>query len=409
MKLACLSVILVVFVYQFVLNIIDLKSAENPVHERVKDIYDADAYQKWRRYKRDQVVSEIAFSVVELVVTLLLLSLNAFSAISTAIGDNIYLTSLGTVGLYIAVDAVIGTVRAYVDTMVIEEKYGFNKTKPSLFVKDRIKSLLLSALLIGGLLMLFVWIYQLLGNAIVLVFAAILMAILLLVVALYPFLSKLSNKFELLEDGELKTKLTELLTKHGYTVKSIEVMKASERTTKSNAYFAGAGKTKTIVLYDNLIEAMSTDEIVAVFAHELGHGLHKDTLKLNGLNLLNVILVVLSMVFLVNSEPLYGAFGFTGINYGFAFIMLTYLFLPFIGLIVGLIVNAYSRRAEYKADEQAVAEGYGADLIGALKKLAREDFADLAPAKIIVLLIYSHPPLLERILNIEARMKEQNN
>ena len=91
----------------------------------------------------------------------------------------------------------------------------------------------------------------------------------------------MSNKFEELEECELKTKLTELLNKHGYTIRKIEVMKASERTTKSNASFSGAGKTKTIVLYDNLINNMTPDEICAVFAHELGHGLHKDGFKNN--------------------------------------------------------------------------------------------------------------------------------
>ena len=88
--------------------------------------------------------------------------------------------------------------------------------------------------------------------------------------------------------------------------------------------------------------------------------------------------------------------------------MLTYLFLPFISTITGLIVNAISRKAEYRADLHAVKEEYGVELINALKVLAREDFADLAPSRIVVTLCYSHPPIIERILNIECHMGKVN-
>ena len=159
-------------------------------------------------------------------------------------------------------------------------------------------------------------------------------------------------------------------------------------------------------MYDNLVNAFSPDEIVSVFAHELGHGLHKDTLKLSIMSILNILLIVLSMVFLVNYKNIHLDFGFNEVNYAFAFIMLTYLFMPFIGTFTGLISNYISRKAEYRADEQAVKEGYGNELIFALKKLAKEDFADLAPSKLIVLLTYSHPPMLERILNIEKHLSK---
>ena len=224
---------------------------------------------------------------------------------------------------------------------------------------------------------------------------------------LAPHLMKINYKIIPLEEGELRTKLTELLNKYGFEVRSIEVLLASERTTKSNASFSGLGKTKTITLYDNLINAMTPDEIVAVFAHELGHGLHKDTLKLSIMSVINIVLIVLSMVLLVNYERIHLDFGFTGINYGFAFILLTYLFMPFIAVITGLITNAISRKAEYAADNQAVKEGYGLELINALKTLAREDFADLAPSKVIVLLSYSHPPIIDRILNIEKQLNNK--
>ena len=406
MKLFCLGIIIVTFIYELVLDIIDLKSSNNPIHEKVSDIYDNETYKKWKNYKKDGVVSSIVFSVVQFVVIMLLLIFDIYALVGNSVGNNPYLTTLVTIGLFIIVDFVISTVRSYVNTMIIEEKYGFNNTKLPLFIKDRIKSLLLTCVLMIGLLMLFVLLYESIGNYVIIVFALIMILFVLVITMLSPFLMKISYKSHPLEEGELRTKLTELLTKYGFEVRSIEVLLASERTTKSNASFSGLGKTKTITLYDNLINAMTPDEIVSVFAHELGHGLHKDTFKLGVMSVVNILLIVLSMVFIINFEELYIAFGFNDINYGFAFILLTHLVMPFISIITGIITNAISRKAEYEADNQAVKEGYGLELINALKVLAREDFSDLSPSKIIVLLSYSHPPMIDRILNIEKQLNK---
>jgi STE24 endopeptidase len=406
MKIICLIVILLTFFYSLFIDIIDLKSSNNKIHEKVSDIYDEEKYKKWKNYKKDGVVLSIVSSIVQFIVTMVFLVFDIYALVGNSVGDNVYLQTLVTISLYIVIDFIISTVISYIDTMVIEEKYGFNNTKLKLFIKDKIKSFILTCILMIGLLMLFVLIYESIGNYVILVFGLILVVIVLLVAMLSPYLMRISYKMKPLEDGELREKLTLLLQKYGFEVRSIDVLIASERTTKSNASFSGLGKTKTITLYDNLINSMTPDEIVAVFAHELGHGLHKDTLKLGVMSVVNILLIVLSMVFLINFKDIHIAFGFNDINYGFAFILLTYLFLPFISIITGLITNAISRKAEYEADNQAVKEGYGVELIKALKVLAKEDFADLSPSKLIVILSYSHPPMLERILNIEEQLKK---
>ena len=127
------------------------------------------------------------------------------------------------------------------------------------------------------------------GDHILILFSAILFVIILLVGFIFPILSKASNRFAPLEEGQLRTRLIDMLTKNGYTVRDIKVMDASRRTTKSNAYFTGFGKTKTVVLYDNMLKAMSEDEIVAVFAHEMAHGLHRDSLKRSIYTLFSII------------------------------------------------------------------------------------------------------------------------
>lgn len=406
MKLISLCIITLIFFYELVIDMIDYRSIHNPLHEKVQDIYDKDKYLNWKSYKRSKVFASIIFSVVQFLVIILLLVFDIFATIGNLVGDSPYITTIATIGLYIFVDFVITTIQSYVDTMVIEEKYGFNNTKMGLFVKDRVKSLAITCVLLIGLLSLFVLLYESIGNYVLIIFVLIMLLFVFVIMMISPYLMKISYKIEPLEDGELKDKLVNLLNKYGFKVRKIEVLLASERTTKSNASFSGFGKTKTITLYDNLINTMTPDEIVAVFAHELGHGLHKDTAKLSVMSIINILLIVLSMTWLVNYEEIHFAFGFDHMNYGFAFVLLTFLFMPFISIITGLITNVISRKAEYEADNHAVKEGYGLELIQALKTLSREDFVDLSPSKLIVLLTYSHPPMIDRILNIEKQMGE---
>jgi len=285
--------------------------------------------------------------------------------------------------------------------MVIEQKYGFNRSTVKTFVIDQIRSFIIEMVLSVLLLSLLAWLHISMGDWVVVLFTGVVFALTLGISFLYgPVFSRLGNKFVPLEDGELKDKLMALLNKHGYQVKAIEVMDASRRTTKLNAYFTGFGKLKSIVLFDNLVNAMSTDEIVAVFAHELGHGLHKDVLKQQIMNLGNLLLMAIAVWLTVREPAMHEAFGFAEVNYGFAFVLLGGL-LGLIQPLTGMAMNAYSRHAEYRADAQAVKEGYGEALIGGLKQLAKENFSNLAPSKALVVLEYSHPPLSERIAAIE--------
>ena len=124
------------------------------------------------------------------------------------------------------------------------------------------------------------------------------------------------------------------------------------------------------------------------------------------MNIGNLFLMAVAVWISVGALELHTAFGFSEINYGFAYI-LTSLFISLIQPISSMLINAYSRKCEYRADKQAVKEGYGEAMIFALKKLARENFAELAPTKISVLLEYSHPPLASRISAVEKMLKNQ--
>ena len=403
-KIAIIICVLLKCVYSVVLNIVRLRSANNPTPDNLSDVYDAETYQKWKRYSAEHNKLSIISDLASTAVMVALLATNAHSAFASLFpkGGELF----GVVILTVVVGSVLDIIEKYISTMVIEQKYGFNRSTVKTFIFDCIRSLLLEFVLSLALVGLMMLLHKTVGDWIILLFAGAVFAITLIISFLYPIFSRLGNKFTPLEDGELKDKLMALLEKYGYKVKAIEVMDASRRTTKLNAYFTGFGKLKTIVLYDNLLNAMTEDEICAIFSHEMGHGLHKDVLKSQILNVGNLLLMGV-LVWLTLREPaIYTDFGFAEINYGFSYVVIG-VALGLVQPLTGIITNLRSRSAEYRADRQAVIEGYGEPMIVALKKLAKDNFSNLSPSKINVVLEYSHPPLDRRIEEVEKAIKDQ--
>ena len=407
-KIIFLIIALLGGIYSILLDVVKFRSANNPTPENVSDVYDAESYAKWKVYSAEHSRVDIIASTVSLVATFTLLLTNAFSAFASLFPRSFFWQLFAVILLETIVGSVLNVVFSYIKTMIIEQKYGFNKSTMKTFIFDCIRGLLIGLILSTALGSLIFALYFVSKGSILIVLylTAAMFCFTMLISFLFPYLSRIGNKFTPLEDGELKDKLMELLTGHGYEVRAIEIMDASRRTTKINAYIAGLGKSKTIVLYDNMLEAMTTDEICAVFAHELGHGIHKHVLKRQILNIGYLVLMSLA-VFLVVSDPtIYNEFGFGEINFGFAYI-LTSIAIGLIQPLVNLVINASSRAHEYEADKQAVKEGYGEAMIVALKKLARDNFSHLSPSRLNVIMEYSHPPISQRIEAVEKEIAKQ--
>ena len=404
-KLAIIIITLIGGLYGIVLNIVQHRSASNPTPENLKDVYDDETYSKWKKYEAEHSRYSILSSIVTGIIMLALLATNAYSAVASLFPAGDHTGLISVIVFATLVSTVFEIIDSYVTNMIIEQKYGFNKMTVKTFIADRIRSFLLNLILSIIICYAVFGFYSLVGVWMIPIFAGAMFRFSLVISFLYPILSRIGNKFTPLEDGELKESLMSLLTKHGYNVKAIEVMDASRRTTKLNAYFTGFGKLKTIVLYDNLVNSMTPDEICAVFAHELGHGLHKDVPKTQALNLVNMALMGTVAFLAVSAPELHTAFGFDGVNYGFVYLLMG-TGLGIVQPFMSLLMNAKSRAAEYRADRQAVSEGYGEAMISALKKLARENFSHLSPSRINVVLEYSHPPLGDRIAAVEKQLKK---
>ena len=407
-KLLFLLLFTLEHIYTLVLNIVQARSAANPIPANVADVYDGETYTRWRAYNGEKSKLSILRTIVSWVLTLALLALNFHAAAASIFPDTVFMQLLGVILAQTLVETLVFLGFGWVDTMVIEQKYGFNKTTVKTFVIDQVRNFIIEIILGVILMGLLAWLHISMGDWVILLFTGVVFALTLGISFLYgPVFSRLGNKFVPLEDGELKEKLMALLQKHGYQVKAIEVMDASRRTTKLNAYFTGFGKLKSIVLFDNLVSAMSTDEIVAVFAHELGHAKHRDTLKLVGLQAIIYAAMSLLITFMLTSETVSLALGFDTYNAAGAFIALSAVVLGPVMTILMAAINILSRRFERAADTFAVDNGLGDSLVDALTRLHRDSLADLNPHPFLSAIGDSHPTLGERIQVVRSAQEKR--
>ena len=404
-KVLVLVLLTVNFMFRQGVKFLDWKSMKNPVPANVDDIFDEETYRKWKGYHTEKARLGIISAVCEFVMMLLAFGFNWYADFAGLFPAH-PVWGIFAVMLFDSLLDLIELPFSYYDDMKIEGKYGFNRSTKKTFWADQAKNFCIDLVVLTLIGMLIMAIHRWLGDWLIPVMATALTFLILVVAFLHPFLSKIFNHFEDLEDGELKEKLTALLQKNGFHVRAIRVMDASKRTAKMNAYFTGFGKMKTIVLYDTLKEALSVDEICAVFAHEMGHGLHKDTLKSRILTFVQMLILAFMAWFTLRTPELFTEFGFQDVNYGFAMILIMSVGFSVISPLYEVIANVFSRRAEYRADEQAVKEGYADALVSALKFLAKSNYVNLSPDPLVVMLQYSHPTLSQRIDAIEKRNVE---
>lgn len=300
-------------------------------------------------------------------------------------------------------------------TFGIEKQFGFCKQTFGTWIADGIKSFLVAAVIAVPLLAVASLLFKHFPDFWWLLLGGVYVAFSLLLSIIYPlFIAPIFNKFTPLEEGELKERLEALLKKCGFKSSGLFVMDASRRSGHSNAYFTGFGKSKRVVLYDTLIEQLSTDEIEAVLAHELGHYKHRHILKklLTMIPLIFAVLFVISLV--IKLPPLYEGFGFQiltnedgSISHKMMMVGLIFSGTVFGGFapVASLVSNFLSRKDEFQADAFSAKACGAKNLISALIKLNKENLSEIQVPKIYSVFNYSHPPLLERI---ESCRKAEN-
>ena len=286
-------------------------------------------------------------------------------------------------------------------TFVIEQRFGFNKLTPKLWLQDMVKGLVLGAVLGIPLITLIVWMMGATGRYWWLWTWGVWMGFNLLMLLLYPTLiAPWFNKFQPLDNPELKERVSRLMARCGFTSKGFYVMDGSKRSAHANAYFTGFGASKRVVFYDTLLAQLSADEVDAVLAHELGHFKHRHILKrivsMFALSLLGFAL----LGWLSSQAWFYIGLGvvpnLSSPNDALALILFM-MVLPLFTTFVEPLFAQLSRKHEFEADAYAVAHTSGADLSSALLKLYKDNASTLTPDPVYVKFYYSHPPASERL------------
>ena len=286
-------------------------------------------------------------------------------------------------------------------TFVLEQRFGFNRTTVSLWLKDLAKSAVLSVAIGLPIAALVLWVMGATGTLWWLWTWGVWMAFNLLVLLIYPtWIAPWFNKFQPLEDPELKDRVTKLMARCGFTSKGFYVMDGSKRSAHANAYFTGFGASKRVVFYDTLLAQLSAAEVDAVLAHELGHFKHKHVLK-RIVSMFALSLAGFALLGWLNQQIwFYTGLGvspnMTGPNDALA-LLLFMMVMPLAGTFIGPVFAQLSRKHEFEADAYAVAQTSGADLSSALLKLYQDNASTLTPDPIYVKFYYSHPPASERL------------
>ncbi len=290
----------------------------------------------------------------------------------------------------------------YFETFVIEEKYGFNKSDIRTWAIDNIKGALLSVALLTLLLVPLLWAIATFPNYWWFWGFVLTAGLQLILVVLYPLIiAPIFNKFEPLKDEVLAEKVEALIGGLGIKSDGIFQMDAGRRSSHSNAYFTGLGKTKRVVLFDTLINSHTHDEILAVLAHEIGHFRLKHIIKSYVAAQVMLLVGFYATYLLMNWGLVYETFRVDP-HRSYVGLMIIGIFWKKVGYFLKPALMALSRKYEKQADAFALKVQPGAQpLILALKKLARHNLSNLAPHPLYVWFNYSHPTLLERVKQLE--------
>lgn len=402
-----LYIILGLFIWEFiltkVLGYLNNKNASEALPKELAEIYDEDKFKKSRKYEKTKYNFGAITWAITFVIMLSVLVFGGFGWLYNFVWnytDNIILQTLYFFGVISLIQTLIGIPSGYYSTFVIEEKFGFNKMTKKLFFTDIIKGTLLSFVIGWVLLGTIMWIYLQTG-AMFWIYTWILVTLFSVFMMMFysSVIVPLFNKQTPLEEGELRSAIEKFSTKVGFKLDNIYVIDGSKRSSKANAYFSGFGPKKRIVLYDTLINDVTTDELVAVLAHEIGHYKRKHTLQMLAFGILQTGIMFFILGKTLGIDAVSQSLGGDAASFALGMVAFGILYTP-ISIIFWMIGSILSRKNEYEADAFAAEHLDGELLISALKKLSRNNLSNLEPHPAYEFFYYSHPNPLKRFAAI---------
>ena len=388
-------------------SILDMGNIVEEVPADFQDVYDREKYARSQSYLRDRTRFGIFSSTFSLLLILVVIHTGLFGVLDQFVRvqtNQPILAGLLFFGIIFIIQDIISLPFSIYSTFVIEEKFEFNRTTPKTFVIDKLKGYALTVILGSAVIVPILFFFERFGPRGWWIAWALVTLFMIAVQPLFVHvIAPLFNKFTPLEEGELRTAIEEYSEKVKFPIGRIDVMDGSKRSGHSNAYFSGLGKSRRIALFDTLLEKHTTEEIISVVAHEVGHYKRKHIIKGTALGILETGVMLFIFNLIMKDAALFAVFGVSDISVYGGLVFFAMLYAP-VSMITSLFTTAVSRKNEFEADTFSLETTKNPQaLVNMLKGLAANNLAHLTPHPLKVFLSYSHPPVISRIAAVTQK------
>lgn len=400
-----LILVLLCIIFRYLLSTIvsicNIGTLPNELPAEFAATFDRKSFLKSKRYLK--VVNE--FSLLESTIAVIITScfilfggFNLVDQLARSLAFSEIITGLIFTAILLLLALILHVPFSIISTFYIEQRFDFNRTTPALFLTDLLKSIGITIFIGGPILWLVLMFFETGGQwAWLYCWAGVTIINFVLQFLAPTIIMPLFNTFTPLKTGSLREKIAAYAASESFSLQGIYTMDGSKRSTKLNAFFTGFGTFRKIVLFDTLLEKLNENEILAVLAHEMGHFKKRHLWYMMILSVLQTGLIFFCLSLILENELLFEAFGMQNRSIYASLVFFTFLYAP-LRTFLSLMSNYFSRQHEFQADRYA-AETTGSTeyLINSLKKLSRENLANITPHPFTVIVNYSHPPVLQRV------------
>ena len=403
--LIIVSSIILEYLLSSIGSILDIRSITPEIPKDFQVAYDKEKYAKSQEYLKARTKFGLISSTFSLILIMIVIHTGIFGHLNDFVNaqtDHYLFRGLLFIAIIYFFQDIISIPFSIYSTFVIEQKFGFNKTTIGLFISDKFKGyaifIVLGSIIIAPILFLF-HSYPIYGWLIAWSLLTVFM------IAIQPVfihvISPMFNKFTPLDDGELRTAIEKYTKLINFPLARIDIMDGSKRSAHSNAYFSGFGKSRRIAIFDTLVDKHSTEEIVSVVAHEVGHYKLKHIIQGTVIGIIETGLMLFVFSKIMNDLDLFSVFGVDELSVHAGLIFFSMLYAP-VSMVTSIISSVISRKNEFSADKYSYETTNNKEaLISMLIGLAANNLAHLTPHPFKVFLTYSHPPVLDRIEAIQ--------
>ena len=393
--------IIIEYLFSSFSSILDIKNITPSIPSDFKKAYDKEKYILSQDYLKAHTRFGLFSSTFSLILIMIVIHSDIFGLLDQFVRgqfDSYILQGLLFIGIIYFFQDIVSLPFSIYHTFVIEERFGFNKTTLNLFIIDKIKGYAIFIVLGSIVITPILYFFHVYGDIGWLIAWSILTAFMIAVQPLFVHvIAPMFNKFTPLEEGELRSAIEKYTAKVNFPLARIDIMDGSKRSAHSNAYFTGFGKSRRIAIFDTLVEKHSTNEIVSVVAHEVGHYKLKHVLQGTILGIIETGIMLFAFNLIMNDISLFQVFGVSQLSVHAGIVFFSMLYAP-VSMFTSIVTTAISRKNEYEADKYSYDTTNNREaLVSMLIGLSANNLSHLTPHPLKVFLSYSHPPVVDRI------------